>query len=287
MRSLCVALLTLTACCTSFDEPGPAPDVAATPPGPPELAPELATAGAFGAPRPLVALNTSAHERFPVIAADGLSILFARTETSGSFSVNRPYVATRGSVDEPFDPPARAAAFGDTSIHDFELSVDGLEWYYWKGLGQLARSVRASTDEPWSPPEELGFDGFSPSLSADGLSLYYLGLGDAGVIVRYRADRATPWSQPQAILVAGDETPIAIDISSDELALLVTADTRLPGGGVFIARRPTIADDFGPPEPIESLRGAFESARFGNFDQFITVTDARRANRDLAIAAKN
>jgi hypothetical protein len=281
-----VLLFLLIGACASPNQPRGRDGGAVDSAGSPDVIADGDDRGEWGAPRQLVAVNTSAHERFAVLGDGGFSVLFARTEASGSLSVNRPYVAHRSALADPFNPAARAAAFGDTSIHDFELSTDGLEWLTWKGLGQLAVSRRPSTDEPWSPPAELGFDGFSPSLSADGLSLYYLGLGDAGLIVRRRASPTTPWGQPRALLVAGERTPIAIDISSDELSLLVTADTRLPGGGVFIARRSSPSDDFDAPLPIESLAGTFESARFGDGDQWITATDSRGSDRELVIVEK-
>lgn len=283
MRKHCLWLVLIWSCASPFDSPEPGDAVESA--APDQVAPDPG-AGAWSAPRPLVALDTSADERFAAPSADGLTLMFARTERSGSFYVNRPYVARRTALDAPFDPPARAAAFGDTSIWDFEVSADGLEWYYWKGLGQLARSRRSSLDEPWSPPEELGFEGLSPSLSTDGLRLYYLRAGSPAVILRERSSRAAPWGQPRAVLVAGERAPIAIDISKDELQLLITADTRLPDGGVFIASRADPDADFEEPVPVATLQGAFEAARFGAGDRLIAVTDARRNDRALAIAER-
>lgn len=232
----------------------------------------------FFPPAPINELNTAADERGATLANNGLAIYFTRTEDVGSFVVRVPYVARRNAITSQFNPPVRAAAFGNASIGDLEMSDDELEWFYWIALGQLATSTRADSDDGWSAPIGLGFDGFSPSISSDLTSLYYVSI-DGTVLVRSRSSRNANWGTASVVPLALAENVTGVDISNDERELLVTTNF-----GVWRARRNATDEQF--DALVRLFIGEYENARFGAGDQLISLIDANGPDRQIAIAAR-
>lgn len=218
-------------------------------------------------------ISSPAKEKSPTLANGGLSIYFTRTETVSGFTVNVPYVAHRVTLGGTFELARRAADFGTSSIFDLETSDDESEWVYWKGLGELASST--STQGEVSPPQSLGFTGFSPSLSSDRLKLYYLSLSSL-VFSRTRPDRGSDWESPKTEMVPFAK-PTSIDISINSLFMIVTTES-----GVWATSREDINDSFG--SPVLLFVGRYEDARLGGGDQFITMIDASGNNRQIYIA---
>ncbi len=231
----------------------------------------------FEAPVFLSELNTSLDERFPVFAASGLSLYFARVEVVGGFEINVPYVARRTSLDEAFGVAVRAAGFGTISISDFEMSDDELEWLYWRSLGQVATSTRPDLDDGWNPPSNLGFDGFSPTLSADGEALVYLAL-DGKLMRRRRTDRTAPWGTATIVSVDINQPISAVDLSSDGNSLLVTLEA-----GIYLSSRPSAALPYAAAQLV--LAGRFENARFGTGDSLISMT-ARFVSTEMLVSPR-
>ena len=239
-----------------------------------------AAIGRWSVPEAIESLATAADERFPSITAAGRVIYFTRTEMIGDRIVNVPYVASRESIIFEFDEVVRPVAWGSMSIWEQDHHPDHREWFFWRGLGQLARATRPSTEEPWSPPEDLGASGFSPSISRDGLSLYFIDPRGAVAVTR-RLDREAPFGPPALVPVAGDLPIGAIDISDDELTLLITADPASPEAGVYLATRGSVDGGFAAPEPIDTLAGPYESARFRADELEIVAVLELSGDRDL------
>ena len=204
----------------------------------------------WGPPRRLAEIGSAADEQFPVLTNNDLTIYFTRTEQAGSFVVNVPCRAHRPTRDSSFGPASPAASFGTTSIWDLELATDGLEWFFWKGLGQLASSTRANQAAPWSQPTDIGFDGFSPSLSGDALSLFFVGF-DSDIHVLERETPLAPWTTARVVAVPASFEIKSIDISADDLTLLITAASDSPAAGVHVtrARRQTTHSKVQPRSP--------------------------------------
>jgi Tol biopolymer transport system component len=103
--------------------------------------------GTWGPPAKIVELSTPADDRMPNVSRDGLMMVFVSNRT------------------------------------DLPGAIGGLDVYV---------STRTSTADPWSTPRNLGPDVNSveaesrPSLSADGLRLYFGRLGDIWVATRTR-----------------------------------------------------------------------------------------------------
>jgi len=155
------------------------------------------------------------------------------------------------------------------------FSYDGLETYFDSeragGSGQwdLWVSRRASIDEDWGPPENLGptvnteKDDSNASISADGLTLYFSsdrpgGYGNFDIYMTTRATRQTPWGKPVNLgpeinkPVVGDAAPW---VSTDNLELYFES-YRSGGYGsadIYVARRATPQDPWGEPANLGSV----------------------------------
>ena len=150
----------------------------------------------------------------------------------------------------------------DSSDSYPEISRDGLELYFVSKRGGIFENIwiskRLSIDDPWSEPVKL--DGplnertaISPSLSADGLELYF-DRHDNNLWLSTRASKGDPWGEPVKL-----EPPVNTNnreshpcISADGLELYFMSDR--PGGGsnptntdIFVATRPTKDDPWGEP----------------------------------------
>ena len=148
------------------------------------------------------------------------------------------------------------------------FSYDGLEIYIESDRpgGQGGMDVwvlrRASINEEWGPPENLGpainsgETDLCSVISADGLTLYFTsnrsgGYGNSDIYIATRATRSAPWanavnSGSKINSAAGDGLPW---VSMDGLELYLTSDR--PGGygrdDVYVARRQTENEPWGDP----------------------------------------
>jgi hypothetical protein len=162
----------------------------------------------------------------------------------------------------------------NSSANDAEpqISRDGLELYFVSNRadsqGESSDNIwvarRSTFKDPWSAPIKLdapvnttGTEN-APSLSADGLELYFSNSwfsDPANLYVSTRASRADPWGQP---VKAGPPVNSAYKqdcpcISADGLSLYFMSNR--PGGtsnptnsDIFVATRPTKDAPWGEPE---------------------------------------
>jgi hypothetical protein len=191
------------------------------------------------------------------------------------------------------------------------ISADGLELYFSEysgapfragghGLSDIWVAIRPTKDDPWGTPVNLGSVVNSPaneehpSISADGLSLYFGssrtgGTGAQDLWVTTRDTKDSPWGEPVNLgsvvnSIYPDWEP---DISADGLSLYF-ADYQNPRPGgygewdIYIVTRPTVSDpwsapvNLGPPVNSPSLEAGADisvdglalflsSARSGGF----------------------
>jgi hypothetical protein len=147
------------------------------------------------------------------------------------------------------------------------FSFDGLEMYIHSerpgGYGgwDLWVSRRASVDEDWRPPENLGVVVNSPSnevmssVSADGLTLYFGseragGYGSADIYMTMRVTRDAPWGQPMNMgpKINSSNADLCPWISADGLELYFESYLRsggYGGGDIHVAKRATVTDPWG------------------------------------------
>jgi Tol biopolymer transport system component len=176
------------------------------------------------------AVNTAFGEASPCISADGLSLFFS-SGRPGVLDKSDIWVATRETKDSAWDPPQNLgppvnSLYGDGGP---EISTNGLELYFSSprpdgfGNGDIWVSTRATTDDPWSEPVNLGphVNGSSgdsgPSLSGDGLMLFFKsnrpgGFGAYDLYMTRRTSVSDAWGMavnlgPNVNSPAGEELP--------------------------------------------------------------------------------
>lgn len=233
----------------------------------------------FGEPTNLGApINSSLDECLPYISADGLSLHFgeylnnARTGYGGTDI----WLSTRDTVEDGWGVPENLGPHINTSVDDAAtaLSADGLALYFAsKRSGgyddwDLWVATRATVDDPWGEPNNLGpivnseYTEICPSLSADGLSLYFCegyefrpeGLGNGDLWVTTRATVSDPWGPPENLGAAVNSSSLDMSpsISSDGRALFFQSTRSGGPADLWMATRATTEDDWEPAVRLES-----------------------------------
>ncbi len=203
-------------------------------------------------------LNNTRQSAF--VAVTFLTVLFATGSVRADFA---------------FGPPENLGPVVNSSSGEGTISVsgDGLEMYFSSnrpgGLGyeELWVSTRQDTSEPWGSPTNLGppvnspyREGY-PSVSADGLTLYFSdyfyrpdrpgGVGGHDLWVATRPSRNDPWGEPTN-LGAGVNSPAddeAPSLSHDGLTLIFSSERPGTRGfdDLWMCTRPTTQDPWSQP----------------------------------------
>jgi dipeptidyl aminopeptidase/acylaminoacyl peptidase len=200
---------------------------------------------------PLVRLanvNSDANDFVGSLDTAGLTLYFVR---SGDADTDGVYEARRKSADEAFGSPILLDALSDEDAElGVEISSTGLEIFVATFSANLIETAtRESTAVSFGPPSPSGLGGYSPSLTGDGLTMYFLlsAGSDGGVI--YRSTRPAlggQWSEPETALPGGGFN--SVDVSPDDLRLLLTRDDK--DAPLAIAQRLTTDAEFGSPIPL-------------------------------------
>jgi len=154
------------------------------------------------------------------LSADGLELYFDSPRSDG-YGGGDLYVATRETRTSPWSEVANLGPKVNTADHETWpwISPDGLELYFLSnrsgGVGgfDIWASKRATTDDPWGDPENLGpavnsetEDG-SVGLSPDGLLLFF---ADAGAPRPGGQGGTDMWMARRAGLAASWESPVNV-----------------------------------------------------------------------------
>jgi hypothetical protein len=229
----------------------------------------------FGDPTNLgVPVNSSYAECMPSISADGLSLYF------NGWSNNRPngygeidiWLSTRDSIDDDWGEPVNAGPAINTSGKDYGpcISPDGLALYFTAnrvggyGTWDLWVTTRATTEDLWGEPNNLGpmvnseSGDVYPSLSADGLSLYFTsnragGYGIWDLWMTTRETTSDPWGEPVNLgpTVNSPYRDMASSISSDGRVLFFWSIRSAGEGDIWMTTRATTQDDWEPAVKLE------------------------------------
>jgi ankyrin repeat protein/beta-lactamase regulating signal transducer with metallopeptidase domain len=169
-------------------------------------------------------VNSPAGDKGPCISADGLSLYFS-SDRPGGYSGLDLWVTTRESKTDPWGAPVNLGPAVNSAADEHTpcISSDGMELYFSGHPGQpesarpggsgesdLWVTTRKTTHGPWGTPVNLGptvnspFVDASPSLSGDGLSLYFRSGRPAGsgapsggaIWVTKRKSKSDPWGMP-------------------------------------------------------------------------------------------
>ncbi|MGE0545872.1 MAG: hypothetical protein AB7O24_12940 [Kofleriaceae bacterium] len=109
-------------------------------------------------PTPLTELNTAGEDRLPKLAADGLSIWFARQNSIGGLDV---YASSRASIGAEWSTPV---AVSELQVSESNYDQPGgnadepvamVITYAFGNDNDLYESTRATTAEPWGTPKPL------------------------------------------------------------------------------------------------------------------------------------
>ena len=201
------------------------------------------------------------------------------------------------------------------------LSADGLTLYFvsdrpggYSGAPELWMSTRTTTRAPWGSPVNLGaavnrHSAASPSISADGLELYFDngmavrpgGQGSGDIWFTRRESASAPWSEPQNLgpVVNSSFADGVPKLSRDGLSLFFASDR--PGGSgnrdLWVTTRRSQSDAWQKPDnlgPVVNGSGSdwcpaistdgltliFQSDRAGSLgaDDFWVTTRASRSS---------
>jgi Tol biopolymer transport system component len=164
-------------------------------------------------------VNSSASEWTPSISADGLELFFFSGAGRGGRGSYDLWVTTRATKEDDWGNPVNLGSTVNSSAEDWgtSISADGLSLFFssnrpgGSGSHDLWVTTRATTDDPWGTPVNLGPTVNSstmeivPRISADGRTLFFSdyetgpfrpgGYGGQDIWVTTRATVSDPWIQ--------------------------------------------------------------------------------------------
>ncbi len=215
-------------------------------------------------------------------------------------------------ADFTFGEPVNLGPLINTGHGDFTpcLSADGLEVYFARhepALGNLSSlfvARRATVDSEWGVPIKLSSlvntreREYSPSISVDGLSLYFArgwlsGGANQRIYVTSRATKDDDWGIPVSVGAAvNNHRAFYPCISTDELELYFSSDRPGGYGGVdlWVTTRATVNDEWATPVNLGPTINSSDGLHWpaispdGLLLFFMSASDgpnvARRATRD-------
>jgi len=225
-------------------------------------------------------INTEYFEGLFTFSADGLELYFSSDRPGGHGGIDM-WVARRETIKSDWGTPINLGSLLNSVFQEgaMTISADGLELIFSSdrpgnhGGWDLWSSVRVNLSDPWEAPINLGpivnskADDAFPSISPDGLTLYFSDWWDLRSVVRnggygqgdiWKTTRDTvlePWSTPVNLgptvnSSSPDDCPW---VSPDGLFLLFCSD-RSGGYGreenIWMSKRATINDPWDGLLPI-------------------------------------
>ncbi len=213
--------------------------------------------------------SSSTTGQGPSLSPDGQTLYFNSNRSPG-YGNQDLWMTSRDSHDDHWHEPVNLGLAVNSPADDWtpDISPDGLSLYFTSnrahGLGDydIYVSTRATTNDPWGDPVNLGSrinspsgDG-SPSISANGLSLFFGsfragGHGEADLWITTRATLDDQWNVPVNLGPSVNRSGIELDpdISSDGLTLLFSAYRSDGAGGfdIWMTWRDTITSPWNTP----------------------------------------
>jgi hypothetical protein len=153
------------------------------------------------------ALNTTEWEATPEISSDGLTMWLTSTRLT-IMNANDLFVATRATAGSPWSTPVRVdeLSVANTYIYGAAPIASGLVMVFAStrsGNFDLFLTTRASTSEPWNPPQPISelntaAGEIDPFLTEDGLRLYFAtdASGNDEIMVATRSSTTEPFGTP-------------------------------------------------------------------------------------------
>ena len=236
----------------------------------------------FGEPTKVPNINSPSFDGWPCVSFDGLELYFESNRHHGGDACFMDiWVAKRSSIEEPWSAPVKLDPPVNTDGPEGSpcISADGLELYFsdsWYplyegtgcgpspsgyGRGDLWVATRASIDDQWGDPHNLGpavnsaETEYTPTISSDGLSLYFMSdLGNTiGLYVTARKTKDDPWGPALDLghpvnTITAQSGPF---ISPDGLSLFHSVRGWLTD--IYVSKRPTPNDAWGSPDAFNPV----------------------------------
>jgi len=229
----------------------------------------------FGTPTNLgPKVNSSYGEAGVCISANGLEFYFSSDRPGGYGGLDL-WVAKRPTIEDDWSEPENLGSPANSQYSYWEPSIssDGLSLYFSDGhsalfgnrlpgglggQGDIWMITRETIHDAWGAPVNIGpavnsQHAIHPSISADGLSLYFetyrpgsiVGSGRDDFMVATRESTSDSFGNPVFLKnvnsTNGEWMP---DISADGRTLFFC---RSSATELWVAMRATVYDDFGPP----------------------------------------
>jgi hypothetical protein len=213
-------------------------------------------------------VNSSTEDHCPIISTDGLMLYFSSLR-EGGYGCLDIWVTTRETTDDSWGEPSNLGPKVNSPESDFTMSMpfDGLVLYFYSmnrpggyGSTDIWLSRRATTDDPWGEPVNLGpsvnssYSDGSPCMSADGLLLFFHsdrpgGFGDFDLYMITRTAIDDNWGVPVNLgpVINTSVRDGAATISPDGSTLLFASGRPGGYGGTDVWQTPII--------PIVDLNG--------------------------------
>ena len=267
-------------------------------------------ASIFGNPTNLgPTVNSSAADYDPSISADEMELYFNSYRPGGLGKADL-WVARRETKADTWNKPVNLGPTVNSSAGDRApcISADGLSLYFSSdrsggyGKRDLWVTRRETTSAPWGMPVNLGptvngaMHEHSPSISTDGLTLYFAGRrsdpgssGKGDIWVTTRKTIRDPWGTPVNLgptvnSPAWDQAP---SISDNGLTLYFDSERGGYESAVWVTTRKNTSDPWGAPvrlgPPINSSGWDAnpDISRDGSTLYFVSVRSGGSGTADL------
>jgi hypothetical protein len=186
----------------------------------------------FGAPAPVVAVNTTAFETSSAIAGDGLTLWFGSDRAGGVGEIDV-WVSTRPSRTGAWSTPLNVVAL-NSAVDDIPrppgqhgLVMPLASRRNAQAIYQTYLAARSAPGAPFGPPTVISELAFSDRSTVDGC------LTDDGLTLFFSSTPATP-------TVAGTDGAVAGDAS-------------VPTGDLYVAWRRSVDEPFSVTQPLGDL----------------------------------
>jgi hypothetical protein len=232
-----------------------------------------------------VNVNGPDLEQSPSFTGDGRTIFFTVMPADESVPPDV-WDAVREEAGQPFGA-ARLVGEVSSAMGESEVEIapadDEIVFVRDGGAGIL--TAARLEKGPFGKVEDTGLVGSSPTLSGDGLDIYFLDRANGSILHASRPSREDGFDSVEAVGGAG---PYAwIDVSANELRMLLSGPEDAETPAIAIAERSSVDEDFGEPVPAGPSigEGGFPIPREARWDGSGTqlVVSARRVdgNADL------
>ena len=226
----------------------------------------------FGTPTTLWPnLNSPYMDGSPVVAADGLSLIFGSDLPNGDGEGNL-WMTTRETVEDDWGalvPLANINSSADESC--LSLSADGLSLFFSSFVGtprpgghgkcDIWVTTRATASDPWGQPENLGppvntsSNDYGPFIWDDGCTLLFIsdrdgGSGSYDLWITTRETIDDDWDTPVPLENVNSNGPELFPAMSSDGLILFFQRGFQGTTDLWMATRKSIDEPFGPPERL-------------------------------------